>query len=182
VRGKFYNPKTVERLASEVLVRYQRLTGKTLTPPISAEAILDTGIGNQYAYRGQRRKPCQGSPRLRLEGSESFQSTAGSAQEPRWRAARPFLDCRTSPSLLILAGSLPSLGFDELLPVRGRFDVASDRAKEANASRSLVRRSGQISGYLPGQHGEFVLVPRLVSCQRGYRLCARRGRAIVFQL
>jgi hypothetical protein len=42
VRGKFYHPKTVERLASEVLVRYQRLTEKTLTPPISAEAILDT--------------------------------------------------------------------------------------------------------------------------------------------
>jgi hypothetical protein len=39
--GRFFHPKTLERLASEVLVRYQRQSGRPLRPPIRAEELLD---------------------------------------------------------------------------------------------------------------------------------------------
>src|SRR5947209_776912 len=42
--GKFYAAQTLERLANELLARYQRKTGKPLTLPISAEHILDTAL------------------------------------------------------------------------------------------------------------------------------------------
>lgn len=39
--GIYYAPKTIESLAYNILVRYQQKTGRLLTPPISAESILD---------------------------------------------------------------------------------------------------------------------------------------------
>ena len=38
----FYTAKTLERLACELLIRYQHSTGRPLAAPITAESILDT--------------------------------------------------------------------------------------------------------------------------------------------
>jgi hypothetical protein len=47
MRGKFYPAKTVERLASELLARYQNRTSRPLAFPVSAEQILDSVLGDE---------------------------------------------------------------------------------------------------------------------------------------
>lgn len=39
--GKFFHPRTLERLAAELLVPYQRKTGQVIRPPISAERVAE---------------------------------------------------------------------------------------------------------------------------------------------
>jgi len=41
MRGEYFSDATLERLASELLGRYRRATGRPLSAPISAEAILE---------------------------------------------------------------------------------------------------------------------------------------------
>ncbi len=43
-RGQFYSSAQLESLACDLLVRYQRKAGQSLSPPISAERVLDFAL------------------------------------------------------------------------------------------------------------------------------------------
>lgn len=45
--GGFIPPKRIERRASELLQRYVARSGRVLRPPISAELVLDTALGDE---------------------------------------------------------------------------------------------------------------------------------------
>ncbi len=47
MRGRYFSDTTLERLATDLLGRYRRQTGYPLTPPISAEAILDQVLSDE---------------------------------------------------------------------------------------------------------------------------------------
>jgi hypothetical protein len=47
--GEFYTAKTLERLACELLIRYQRSTDRALAAPIDAEDILDSAFADELS-------------------------------------------------------------------------------------------------------------------------------------
>jgi len=47
VRGEYFSDATLERQASELLSRYRRATGRSLSAPISAEAILEQVLDDE---------------------------------------------------------------------------------------------------------------------------------------